>query len=172
MRLTAYTDYSLRTLIYLALNGPGLATINDIARSYGISRNHLMKVAHQLGVVGYVATVRGKNGGLRLARPATAINLGDVVRRMEPDLALVPCFNPAGTCRIRSVCTLKGVLGEALGAFLAVLDRYSLADLLAPQAALAALLALPPAAPKARAQRHGAGRGRRPPALASRGRET
>ena len=140
MRLTTYTDYTLRTLIYLALEPERLARIAEIAKAYGISENHLMKVVHQLGVAGYVETIRGKNGGLRLAVRPEAINLGAVVRRVEPDLDVVPCFSPSGTCRIRPVCALKGVLGDALGAFLAVLDRYTLADLVAPRKELAGLL--------------------------------
>jgi Rrf2 family nitric oxide-sensitive transcriptional repressor len=143
MRLTTYTDYTLRTLIYLALERERLARIADIAESYGISENHLMKVVHRLGLAGYVETVRGKHGGLRLAEPPEAINLGEVVRRTEPDLDLVPCFEPSGLCRIRPACALKGVLGEALGAFLAVLDRYTLADLIRPRRELAGLLGLP-----------------------------
>jgi Rrf2 family transcriptional regulator, nitric oxide-sensitive transcriptional repressor len=140
MRLTTYTDYTLRTLIYLALEPERLARIAEIAKAYGISENHLMKVVHQLGVAGYVETIRGKNGGLRLAVRPEAINLGAVVRRVEPDLDLVPCFNPSGNCRIRPVCALKGVLGDALGAFFAVLDRYTLADLMAPRKESAGLL--------------------------------
>ena len=140
MRLTTYTDYTLRTLIYLALEPERQARIAEIAKAYGISENHLMKVVHQLGVAGYVETIRGKNGGLRLAVRPEAINLGAVVRRVEPDLDLAPCFNPSGTCRIRPVCALKGVLGEALGAFFAVLDRCTLADLMNPQKELAGLL--------------------------------
>ena len=142
MRLTTYTDYTLRTLIYLALAPERLVRIADIAEGYDISENHLMKVVHQLGVAGYIETIRGKNGGLRLARSPDAINLGDVVRRMEPDLDLVPCFSPAGTCRIRSVCTLKGILGEALAAFLDVLDRHTLADLAASPSDLTRLLGM------------------------------
>ena len=95
MRLTVYTDYSLRLLMYLALKDDGLATIEEIAKSYGISKNHLMKVAHQLGVAGYVETVRGRHGGLRLAKPAKAIGLGEVVRHTEPDMAIVMCFEPS-----------------------------------------------------------------------------
>lgn len=142
MRLTTYTDYTLRTLIYLALAPERLVRIADIAEGYDISENHLMKVVHQLGIAGYIETIRGKNGGLRLARAPEAINLGDVVRRMEPDLDLVPCFNPAGTCRIRSICALKGILGEALDAFLDVLDRHTLADLAASPSDLARLLGM------------------------------
>ena len=86
MRLTVYTDYALRLLMYLALKDDGLATIEEVAQSYGISKNHLMKVAHQLGIAGYVETVRGRRGGLRLAKPATRIGLGEVVRHCEPDI--------------------------------------------------------------------------------------
>src|SRR5215469_11901612 len=100
MRLTDFTDYTLRALIYLALRPERLATIADIADAYGISANHLMKVVHQLAVSGDVATVRGRRGGLRLARPASAINVGAVVRRTEPDMALVACFADARRCVI------------------------------------------------------------------------
>ncbi|MBP0447515.1 Rrf2 family transcriptional regulator [Roseomonas sp. SSH11] len=141
MRLTVYTDYSLRMLMYLAVKDDGLATISDVAAAYGISKAHLTKVAHQLGVAGYVGTVRGKGGGLRLARPAEAIGLGEVVRRTEPDMALVPCFAPVhGSCPIVPACGLRGALHEARGAFLAVLDRYSVADLVERRVELAALL--------------------------------
>jgi Rrf2 family transcriptional regulator, nitric oxide-sensitive transcriptional repressor len=140
MRLTSYTDYTLRTLIYLALCPNRLATIATIAESYGISENHLMKVVHQLGVAGYVDTVRGKNGGLRLAKPPEDINVGEVVARMEPDMELVACFGDSGICAIQPSCVLKGALAEALDAFTAVLDRYTLADLIAPRTKLTGLL--------------------------------
>src|SRR4051812_10498298 len=94
MRLTFYTDYSLRMLMYLALKPDGLATVGEVARAYRRSRGHLSKVAHQLGLAGYVESVRGRRGGLRLARPAATIGIGDVVRRTEPDMALAPCFPP------------------------------------------------------------------------------
>ena len=143
MRLTTYTDYALRLLMYVALKDDGLATISEVAAGYGISKNHLMKVAHQLGLAGYVATVRGRSGGLRLAKPAKAITLGDVVRDSEQDMALVPCFDPADrSCTIRSCCTLRRALGEASAAFLDVLDGYTLADLVKPRAPLARLLAI------------------------------
>jgi Rrf2 family nitric oxide-sensitive transcriptional repressor len=143
MRLTTYTDYTLRTLIYLALHPDRMATIAMIADKYGISENHLMKVVHQLGLAGYIETVRGKNGGLRLAKPPEEINVGEVVRRMESDMELVPCFGASGTCTIQPSCVLKGAVAEALDAFTAVLDRYTLADLTAPRANLARLLKIP-----------------------------
>lgn len=143
MRLTIYTDYSLRLLMYLAVNGENLVTIGDVADSYGIAKNHLTKVAHQLGLAGYIATVRGKGGGLRLARPAGTIRVGDVLRRTEPDMALVPCLQPVcGPCPIVPACGLHGALREARAAFLAVLDRYTIADLAARRADLRALLAI------------------------------
>ena len=145
MRLTVYTDYSLRVLMFLAMKGDRLATIAEIAKAYRISKNHLMKVVHQLGVAGYVETTRGKGGGLRLARPAQDIALGEVVRRTEPDMALVPCFAPdASSCRIVSGCVLRGVLAEARDAFLAALDRRTLADLVRPRASLQKILAFKP----------------------------
>lgn len=146
MRLTVYTDYALRLLMYLAVSDDGekgLATIGDIAASYGISRNHLMKVAYQLGAAGYIETVRGRGGGLRLAMAASEIRLGDVVRETEPDMALVPCFNPVDApCVIRSCCVLRKALQNAGDAFLAALDDYSLGDLARPSAPLRKLLAI------------------------------
>ncbi|HWL67435.1 MAG TPA: Rrf2 family transcriptional regulator [Geminicoccus sp.] len=141
MRLTVYADYSLRMLMYLAAKRSGAATTAEIAHAYGISKAHLNKVAHQLGLAGYVGTVRGKGGGLRLARPAAEIRVGDVLRRVEPDMALVPCFAPVRVaCPIMPACGLRGVLDEALHAFMAVLDRYSLADLVQRREELAGLL--------------------------------
>jgi Rrf2 family nitric oxide-sensitive transcriptional repressor len=132
VQLTRYSDYSLRVLIYLALAPERLVTIEEIARSYGISKAHLMKVVHQLGLRGYVETVRGRRGGLRLARPPEAIGVGDVVRASEASFDLVECFDPASSrCAIQPACGLRSVLGEALGAFLEVLDRYTLVDLVA-----------------------------------------
>ncbi len=130
MRLTVYTDYSLRMLIYLAVTDDGLAPIAEVAGAYRISKTHLNKVAHQLGRAGYVTTVRGKGGGLRLARPAREIGLGAVVRHVEPDMALLPCFDPLdASCPIIPACGLRGALREARQALLAVLDRYTLEDL-------------------------------------------
>ena len=141
MRLTTYTDYGLRVLMYVALKDGELATIQEIADAYAISKNHLMKVAYDLGRHGFLETVRGRGGGLRLARAASRINLGDVVRRMEDDLVLVECFAPsANNCHITRACRLKGVLGEALKAWLGVLDKYTLADLTGRNPALARML--------------------------------
>lgn len=143
MRLTAYTDYTLRTLMFLALQPDRHATIAVIARAYGVSEAHLNKVVHQLGLAGDIETVRGRNGGIRLARAATAITLGRVVRRTEPDMNIVPCLGGGDGCVIGDACVLQGVLAEAVAAFLAVLDRYTLADLIAPRSRLAALLGMP-----------------------------
>ncbi|HEX3995543.1 MAG TPA: Rrf2 family transcriptional regulator [Acetobacteraceae bacterium] len=142
MRLTAYTDYTLRTLMYLAVNADKLATIAEIARTYRISETHLMKVVHQLGIAGDIETIRGRNGGLRLSKPAGVINLGTVVRRTEEDMDLVACFDGSSICAISEICMLQAVLHEALGAFLAVLDRFTLADLVVPRANLARLLGI------------------------------
>lgn len=141
MRLTIYADYSLRMLIYLAVRGEDLATIPEIAASYGISRHHLVKVAHQLGVKGYIQTTRGKKGGLRLGRPAGDIKVGEVVRQMEPDMALVPCFHPVNVkCPIVPSCLLRHAIEQAREEFLAVLDEYTLADLQGPRESLRELL--------------------------------
>lgn len=143
LRLTVYTDYALRLLMYLAVKDDGLATIAEVAESYGISKNHLMKVAHQLGVAGFVGTVRGRAGGLRLAKPAEKIGLGEVVRRTEPDMALVPCFKPIDApCAILTCCVLRTALDKARLAFVAVLDRYTLGDLVRPRTPLRTLLAI------------------------------
>ncbi len=140
MRLTSYTDYGLRLLIYVALKEDELATIQEVADAYAISKNHLMKVAYHLGLYGFLETVRGRGGGLRLAQAPENIRLGNVVRRMEDDFALVECFGPSNACRITSACRLKGILGEALEACFSVLDRYSLADLMGQQTALEKVL--------------------------------
>ena len=161
MRLTVYTDYALRLLMYLAVKDDGLATIAEVAERYGISKNHLVKVAHQLGVAGYVGTVRGRSGGLRLAKPPERIGLGEIVRHAEPDMALVPCFKPLDApCAIRSCCVLRRALDKARLAFVEVLDSYSLSDLVGPRDALRALLALspPPAQRPAAAANRQAGR--------------
>lgn len=134
MRLTLFTDYTLRVLMYLGVHRDRLATIGEIAQAYDISRNHLMKVVHYLGQCGYLDTVRGKGGGIRLGREPEDINIGEVVRQTERDTVLVECFgSEPASCRIVSTCSLKFVLRDAAEAFYQVLDRYSLQDLLAGQ---------------------------------------
>lgn len=141
MRLNLQSDYALRLLMQLAANDDALVTIREVANCYGISQNHLTKVAYTLGSKGFIKTVRGRSGGMRLARTADEISVGDVVREMENDLALVECFpGGAGGCRITGACKLKHVLGEALHAFLEVLDRYTIADLTDRNPALRRLL--------------------------------
>jgi len=158
VRLTNYTDYALRLLMYLALRDDGLATIGDVAHSFGISRNHLMKVAHELGVAGYIETVRGRGGGLRLARSPGAIVLGDVVRYAEPDMSLVPCFKPMDEpCPIRKLCVLQQALDRARWAFLEVLDGYTLEDLVKPRSGLRKILSIGPVPGKAARLPAGAG---------------
>jgi Rrf2 family nitric oxide-sensitive transcriptional repressor len=142
VRLTEHTDYALRTLIYLGVRGDRLTPVGEVAQAYGLSKNHLLKVANQLAAAGYVQTVRGNGGGLRLALPAEAINIGAVVRRMETDMNLVPCFCEGGGCRIETGCVLRATLNVALRAFLAELDRTTLADLVRPSTMLKRLLGL------------------------------
>jgi Rrf2 family nitric oxide-sensitive transcriptional repressor len=140
MRLTTFSDYAFRVLIYLGSAPQGLATIGDIAAAYGVSENHLMKVVHQLARLGYIETVRGKGGGMRLARAPEAINVGEVLRATEDGFDLVDCMREGESdCRIVRACVLKGALAEALGAFLQVLDRYTLADLVRPGPRIARL---------------------------------
>lgn len=142
MRLTTHSDYSLRVLMYLGARPDRLATIEEIARAYGISENHLMKVVHRLAQHGFVETVRGRGGGLRLKGEAASIRLGAVVRAVEEDFRLVECFGSDDLCRITDVCRLKRVLNQALGAFLSSLDGWTLADLVAKPKALVDALAI------------------------------
>ena len=146
MRLTVYSDYSLRLLIYLAVRRDRLATISEVAGAYGISRAHLMKIAHELGRAGLITTTRGRQGGLKLAKDPEDIVLGDVIRLTEPDMALVPCFTPVSEpCSILPACVLKRALAEAGAAFLDVLDGFTLAQLARPSAQLRRLLEIPKA---------------------------
>lgn len=134
MRLTDFSDYALRLLMYAGVQGDRLITIEETAKLYGISRAHLMKVANQLTRAGFLRAVRGRSGGLTLAMEPEQIGLGDVLRATEPDFALVECFRKDDQCLITPRCRLRGVLGEALAAFSATIDRYTLADLmLSPQ---------------------------------------
>lgn len=156
MRLTTYSDYALRCLIYLATQGEQerLANIQDIADVYDISKNHLTKIVHQLATLGYIESVRGRNGGIRLAKSPETINIGDVIRQTEADFSIVDCFSPIieeamlstpqgikspeeglsikqqmELCKINPVCQLKHVFYEATQSFLSVLDKYTLADI-------------------------------------------
>jgi Rrf2 family transcriptional regulator, nitric oxide-sensitive transcriptional repressor len=140
MHLTLHTDFALRVLMYVGINDGRLSTIKDIADSFGISKNHLMKVVNDLGRRGYLDTVRGRNGGIRLMRQPRDINIGQVVRETEDELDVLGCLNGTGYCRIEPVCVLRGAICDAVDAFLAVLDRYTLADLIAPHQALSRLL--------------------------------
>lgn len=131
MRLTDYTDYTLRTLMYLGYNRGRLVTIQDIADLHGISKNHLMKVVHQLGLSGMVETTRGRNGGLKLNKEPADINIGVVVRNTETDFYMAECFDRKNnSCVYSPSCTLKGVLNSATAAYLEVLDGVTLDDLL------------------------------------------
>ncbi|MBR2119184.1 MAG: Rrf2 family transcriptional regulator [Afipia sp.] len=130
MRLTHFSDYALRVLMYAAVRGENLITIEETAELYGISRAHLMKVANQLTRAGYLKAIRGRSGGLALAKRPDAISLGDVLRATEPDFALVECFTADNRCLITPRCRLRGALHEALAAFVGTLDGYTLADLI------------------------------------------
>jgi len=151
MQLTQFTDYSLRALIYIALRKE-VCTINDIAKAYAISSNHLLKIIHHLSKLGVIKTIRGKNGGIIMAQNPADINLGELVIKLEPHFDLVPCFNKEkANCCIAPVCKLKRILCDAKDSFLRVLKSYTLADILANEIALKALLfidsestALPP----------------------------
>lgn len=141
MRLTLQTDYALRMMMHLAVMDGELVTIGDVAETFRISKNHLMKVAQALAHAGLVETVRGRSGGLRLARPADRIQVGAIVRRLEQQIALVDCFPGGnGTCRITPACQLKPALFRAREAFFAVLDEYTIHDLVSGNAGLKNIL--------------------------------
>src|SRR6516164_319686 len=139
MRLTLHTDYALRVLIHVALNDGKLTTISDIAESFDISKQHLMKVANDLSQKGYLDTVRGRGGGIRLRRLPRDINIGQVVREIE-DGNVICCLAARGYCPIERVCVLRSALRDATQAFFGVLDTYSLADLIRPKKALSSIL--------------------------------
>lgn len=138
MHITFYTDYSLRVLIHAAAKSPALVTIDEVAGAFRVSKNHLMKVIHNLSRAGFLATSRGRNGGFTLARPANRIRVGDVVRLTEQGSPLVECFDPANnTCIITPACKLKFILHDAQEAFYGVLARRTIADLfISPEAIL------------------------------------
>lgn len=150
MNLTLQSDYAFRTLMFLAVRSPRLATIQEIAAHYGISRGHLMVVVNRLGNLGYVETIRGRSGGIRLAKPAAEIALGDVLSAIEPNFHLVECFQPeASQCLVTGACRLRGVLQEALDAWMTVMNHRTLADLVRRNTKLTHLLALKPEVPQA-----------------------
>jgi Rrf2 family nitric oxide-sensitive transcriptional repressor len=141
MRLTRFTDNALRCLIYLAVDPQRTATIGDVASSMRVSEDHLLKVVRRLVELGYVQTLRGRHGGVRLARAPETINVGAVVRATEDNLTLVPCFDPAtNTCPIAAVCVLARCFDDALRAFFAVLAESTLADLAQPRQEITALI--------------------------------
>ncbi len=143
MQLSKFTDYALRVLIYLGCKGDGRSTIDEIATHYGISKEHLRKIVHHLTTSGVVEGKRGRGGGLRLAYPPSEISVGEVVRQAEENFALVECFTPGEeVCRISGACRFAWMLHEALTAFLQVLDRYTLADIIAVGAPLRERLGL------------------------------
>uniref|UniRef100_A0A7C3QUM0 Rrf2 family transcriptional regulator n=1 Tax=Leptospirillum ferriphilum TaxID=178606 RepID=A0A7C3QUM0_9BACT len=130
MQLTLYTDYSIRVLLYLSAKPGSPSTITEVANAFGISRNHLVKVVHNLSTNGYIRTTRGKKGGMVLGRSAREISIGDLVRKTEPDFKIVECFGEeTSTCPIDEVCSLKFVLRSALSSFLKTLDSFTLADI-------------------------------------------
>ncbi len=132
MKLTSYTNYAMRSLQLAALKAPDLVRIDDVAQIHNLSRPHIMKIVHELGKAGYLETVRGRNGGFRLARPPQEIIVGDVVRLTEGPLDLVECFNSdTNTCPLMGICILSRKLQEATAAFMAVLDELTIADIAA-----------------------------------------
>jgi Rrf2 family transcriptional regulator, nitric oxide-sensitive transcriptional repressor len=143
MRLTSFTDYSLRVLIFVAARREGRATIAEVARAFDISENHLTKVVHFLGKRGFLANVRGRGGGLALARPPREIGIADVVREAEGTMVPAECFDPEETCTIAAVCRLRRVLAEAMKAFYAVLAQYTLEDVVANRREVAKILFKP-----------------------------
>lgn len=145
MQLNLFTDYALRVLIYAAVRRDGLCTSQAVAATFGISRHHVVKVVHALRKAGYLDTVRGRGGGFRLACRPERIGLGDLVRQTEGTIAVVECFDPgANTCPLGPACGLKDVLREGVDAFFSVLDRYTLADLVAEPRWVARVMTLVP----------------------------
>jgi Rrf2 family nitric oxide-sensitive transcriptional repressor len=141
MRLTTFSDYALRVMIYLGTSADRRVPVGEIAAAYGISRNHLLKVIGFLAGAGYIETARGKHGGVRLGKRPENIRIGKLLRQSEEDSALVECFLEKGSeCRIDGACRLRGALHKAVRAFYAVLDSYTLADLLVNRKTLAPLL--------------------------------
>ncbi|KUO96076.1 Rrf2 family transcriptional regulator [Ferroacidibacillus organovorans] len=145
MNLTLFTDYSLRTLIYLgSLEGQQKASLEQIANAYGISHHHLVRVGQRLAKLGLIRTLRGRNGGIELAKEPADISIGWLVRELEENMNLVDCFSGEQMCVIQGACGLQGMLAAALQAYLHVLDRYTLADVIRNRSAFLKLLARAP----------------------------
>jgi Rrf2 family nitric oxide-sensitive transcriptional repressor len=140
MRLTRFTDYALRVLIFVGLRGDTRVTIREISEAFDISRHHLMKVVSDLVRLGYLQAQRGPGGGIKLARPASEIGIADVVLDMEEDMNIVSCFAGEGLCVIQPACRLRDALKEALAAYIGTLEAYKLQDLIAPRKTLTRLL--------------------------------
>lgn len=153
MRLTTMTDYALRMLIYLGQHRERLCTTAEIAQAYQISEAHLTKITHQLGLGGWITTVRGKGGGMRLAREPAQINLGGLVRGIEPDFHLVECLGTGNACTLSGHCRLTGIIHGALESFLRQLDGHTLAELLPAGGAAPAALSAPVRLPAGSAPR-------------------
>lgn len=157
MNLTVQSDYAFRTLMYLAVQEPKISTIQEISEHYGISRGHLMVLVHRLGGLGFLENTRGRGGGIRLARPSSEIRLDEIVRATEPGFELVECYRgDSNQCLITKPCRLRGILDEAMEAWLGVLNKYSLADLVVRNTALVHLLRDPRPAESGRVPRRGA----------------
>ncbi len=154
--MTQFSNFAIRILMYTALKEPRLSTVPEIAKAYGVSYDHLKKAAAELCRLGYLETVRGRSGGYRLAKPPHAICIGTVIRRLESEITLVECFDPTtNRCPIVVPCRLRMALQEALAAFFAVLDRYTLADFICVPEELEPLLGLDPDCPEtAKARMH------------------
>lgn len=140
MKLTQFTDYALRTLMYLATQPEKRFTVKDISESFNISYHHMVKVAHALSKQGYVKTTKGKGGGISLSKPANEINLGGVVSALEPDFDIAECFSDNNQCHITSICDLKHILFDARNAFIRELEKHSLANIVQNKQALWDLL--------------------------------
>lgn len=141
MQLTIFTDYGLRTLIYVAADPERRCSVREVAEHYGISRNHLVKVVHHLALRGYLDSSKGKGGGIQLAKAPETLRIGDVVRDLEPNMQMAECFNrETNRCRISSNCQLKHYLMEATNAFIATLNRYTLADAVQDKSLFSALI--------------------------------
>ena len=142
MKLTAYSNYALRSLQLAALKAPDRIKVDDVVKVHGLARPHIVKIVHELGLAGYLETIRGRGGGFRLARPADEIIIGDVVRMTEGPLEMVECFNPAkNTCPLIGICRLSRALQTATKAFMAVLDDLTLADIASNKGELLARIA-------------------------------